>query len=40
MPRELGTAVLFPSFIQHRVTEITRGTRYSLVGWVNGKPFR
>ena len=40
MPRELGTAVLFPSFIQHRVTPITQGSRYSLVGWVNGTPFR
>lgn len=40
MPKEPGTAILFPSFIQHRVTSIIRGSRYSLVGWVNGKPFR
>ena len=40
MPRAAGSATLFPSFMQHRVTPITKGDRYSLVGWVNGPPFR
>jgi PKHD-type hydroxylase len=34
-----GTAVIFPSFCRHRVTAVTRGTRYSLVCWVTGQPF-
>lgn len=39
-PREKGTIIIFPSFIIHRVTPITRGTRQSIVGWVSGPPFR
>lgn len=39
-PRERGTIVIFPSFIMHRVTPITKGTRQSIVGWVSGPPFR
>ena len=39
-PREKGTIVIFPSFIQHRVTPITKGTRQSIVGWVSGPPYR
>ncbi|WP_431166157.1 2OG-Fe(II) oxygenase [Tenacibaculum halocynthiae] len=39
-PREKGTIVIFPSFIMHRVTPITKGTRQSIVGWVSGPPFR
>ncbi len=39
-PRDKGTAIIFPSFIMHRVTKITKGTRYSMVGWVSGTPFR
>lgn len=35
-----GTAVVFPSFIRHRVTPVTRGTRYALVCWVSGHSFR
>lgn len=38
--RERGTLVVFPSFVPHRVTPVTSGTRYSLVGWVCGKPWR
>jgi PKHD-type hydroxylase len=37
---EQGTVVFFPSFIQHRVTKVTKGTRYSLVIWVEGDRFR
>jgi PKHD-type hydroxylase len=39
-PREKGTIVIFPSFIMHRVTPITKGTRQSIVGWVSGPPYR
>lgn len=30
----------FPSFLQHRVTTVTQGTRYSLVAWMSGPSFR
>jgi PKHD-type hydroxylase len=30
---------LFPSYTLHRVTPVTEGTRYSMVGWITGKPF-
>lgn len=39
-PREKGTIVIFPSFIMHRVTPITKGNRQSIVGWVSGPPYR
>ncbi|CAM1374584.1 2OG-Fe(II) oxygenase [Tenacibaculum xiamenense] len=39
-PREKGTIIVFPSFIMHRVTPITKGERKSIVGWVSGPPFR
>lgn len=39
-PRTPGTAIIFPSFIMHRVTEITKGHRRSIVGWVAGPPYR
>ena len=35
-----GTLIAFPSWLQHRVTPITRGTRYSAVGFVGGPQFR
>ena len=35
-----GSIVIFPSFIPHRVTAITKGTRYSLVMWALGKPWQ
>jgi PKHD-type hydroxylase len=35
-----GSIVVFPSFVWHRVKPITSGTRYSLVLWNIGKPFR
>jgi PKHD-type hydroxylase len=38
--RPQGSIIVFPSFIQHQVTPITKGTRYSLVVWSNGKPFK
>jgi len=38
--RPQGSIIFFPSYTYHQVTPITRGTRYSLVLWVCGKPFR
>ena len=35
-----GSLVVFPSFIYHRVTPVTKGTRYSLVSWSRGPQFR
>ena len=35
--RQRGTVIVFPSFLQHRVTEVTEGQRYALVGWREGK---
>ena len=35
-----GHAVIFASFINHRVAPVTRGVRQSLVMWFGGKPFR
>ena len=39
-PRTRGTIIVFPSFVMHRVTPITRGIRRSIVGWVSGFPYR
>ena len=35
-----GSIVLFPSYILHRVTPVTKGSRNSLVIWMGGVPFR
>jgi PKHD-type hydroxylase len=35
-----GSIVVFPSFLEHRVTPVLSGTRYSLVSWVDGPKFR
>ena len=35
-----GSIVVFPSFLWHRVKPVTRGTRYSLVVWHLGYPFK
>ena len=39
-PRNLGQVVIFPSYMMHRVTSITRGTRKSLVLWVGGEHYK
>ena len=38
--RKKGSLVVFPSFVWHRVTPVTEGTRHSLVCWNLGYPFR
>ena len=35
-----GTLVVFPSYELHRVTPITKGTRWSLVTWLHGPHWR
>tara|TARA_R100001443_G_scaffold62017_1_gene72030 strand:- start:2619 stop:3248 length:630 start_codon:yes stop_codon:yes gene_type:complete len=35
-----GSIVVFPSFVWHRVKPVTKGTRYSLVMWNLGYPFK
>ena len=35
-----GSLVVFPSFVWHRVAPVTKGTRYSLVIWNVGWPFK
>lgn len=39
-PRARGTLVAFPSWVLHRVTPVTSGTRRSLVAWTMGPKFR
>ncbi len=39
-PRDRGTAIIFPSFVLHRVTPVTSGTRWSLTLWSHGPAFR
>jgi len=38
--RKKGSILIFPSFLLHRVTPVVRGTRRTLVAWVEGKHFR
>ena len=38
--RQKGTVFVFPSFLRHRVKEVTKGTRKSLVAWIEGPKFR
>lgn len=35
-----GSILVFPSYQPHQVTEITKGTRYSLVCWAEGPRWR
>ena len=38
--RKKGAGIIFPSFLQHRVTEITKGQRNVLVCFMHGQPFK
>jgi PKHD-type hydroxylase len=40
IPFKRGRLILFPSFMFHRVTEVTEGVRKSVVIWVQGPKFR
>ena len=38
--REKGSMIVFSSFLYHRITPLTKGNRYSIVGWVFGPPWK
>ena len=38
--KDHGTLVAFPSYVLHEVTPVTKGVRYSLVGWTVGPKFK
>jgi predicted 2-oxoglutarate/Fe(II)-dependent dioxygenase YbiX len=40
LDRSRGALLAFPSFMLHRVTPVTRGTRWSLVAWIHGPRWR
>lgn len=40
MEKKLGHLIAFPSYVLHRVTPVTKGTRRSLVVWLTGPRFR
>lgn len=40
LPNNQGAVLLFPSYLLHRVTPVTKGVRRSLVLWVGGSAFR
>lgn len=40
IPVEPGNVIVFPSFLEHRVLPVTSNTRYSLVAWISGPPWR
>ena len=40
LTRQRGAVIAFPSFTLHRVTPVTRGTRWSLVAWIVGPRWR
>ena len=38
--RKKGSVLVFPSYLTHRVTRITKGVRHSLVNWMEGPRWR
>jgi PKHD-type hydroxylase len=38
--RGAGVVVVFPSYMMHRVTKVTKGTRRSFVLWVGGQHYK
>lgn len=39
-PKGRGAVFVFPSFMMHRVSPVTKGVRRSFVLWVGGEPYR
>ena len=35
-----GSVFIFPSWMEHRVKPVTKGTRYSVVQWFAGPPWK
>jgi PKHD-type hydroxylase len=40
IPKDIGSLIVFPSYLVHRVNPVTRGLRRSMVSWISGPPFR
>jgi len=40
LTRTRGSLIVFPSYVYHRVTPVLSGTRYSLVIWTLGEPWK
>lgn len=40
MDKAQGKVIAFPSYVVHGVKPVTKGTRYSLVAWMTGEPFK
>jgi PKHD-type hydroxylase len=38
--KQKGLAAVFPSYVLHRVTPVTKGIRKTLVAWITGPKFR
>lgn len=38
--RQRGTVFIFPCFLEHVVMPVTKGTRYSLAGWIEGPKWK
>jgi len=38
--KKVGSVLVFPSFVRHRVRPVTKGTRYTAVNWIVGDKFR
>lgn len=38
--KKKGRLVIFPSYMLHRVTPVTKGLRKTIVGWISGPAFR
>ena len=38
--RQRGAIIVFPSFLDHKVTKVVEGHRQSLVGWIEGPSWR
>jgi hypothetical protein len=39
-PQDVGTVLVFPSFVLHGVEPVTEGSRRTIVTWLVGKPFK
>lgn len=39
-PKSKGSVIIFPSYVVHEVTPVTRGLRKSLVSWISGPRFK
>ena len=36
---QIGSLIVFPSYLMHKVSPVTNGTRYAIVGWAHGNSF-